>query len=179
MKIIVQTIFVLIAGLVVAGVVKFDTLSELKGFDVDGNHITSVAEREIAHVAYVIDGDTIVLSDGRKVRYIGIDAPETGKGYDKKRECYSAEATARNRALVDGRDILLERDTSDVDRYGRLLRYVYVDDVFVNDVLVREGFAIARKYPPDTKYTNHFFVVQKSAQENGGGLWSVCTKTNK
>ncbi len=133
-------------------------------------------QRERAHVAYVIDGDTVVLRDGRRVRYIGIDAPETGTGYTHTKECYAQEATARNRALVGGRDVTLERDVSDVDKYGRLLRYVYVDNVFVNKALVEEGFAKARRYRPDIKYARILESAQKNARAAQRGLWGTCQK---
>ena len=102
----------------------------------------------------VIDGDTIEVNiDGAvyKVRYIGIDTPEL----DDKRAEYSAlaqEATRYNRQLVEGETIRLEKDVSETDKYGRLLRYVYVDDIFVNAELVRQGLAWAKAYEPDTKY---------------------------
>ncbi|GAB4343149.1 MAG: hypothetical protein Kow0099_21320 [Candidatus Abyssubacteria bacterium] len=92
----------------------------------------------------VIDGDTIVvkLSGGNegKVRYIGIDTPET-KHPNKGVQYYGREATEANTRLVDGKEVELETDVQRWDRYGRLLAYVYVGDVFVNERLVRDGFA--------------------------------------
>jgi endonuclease YncB( thermonuclease family) len=88
-----------------------------------------------ALVSRVIDGDTVELGDGSRVRYIGMDTPETAG------DCYNREATARNIELVLNRVVQLEKDVSETDQYGRLLRYVYVDGVMVNEVLVREGYA--------------------------------------
>lgn len=109
---------------------------------------------EIGLVTQVIDGDTISVLIGSQVypvRYIGIDAPETrapGESPEPKGE----EATARNRALVEGQIVTLFKDVSETDRYDRLLRYVFVPDlagVFVNYELVRSGCAEAVAYPPD------------------------------
>ena len=70
----------------------------------------------------------------------------------------------------------MEKVVSDTDRYGRLLRYVWVGDIFVNDYLVRHGYAYAYTYPPDVKYSEQFVQAQKEARENNRGLWAVCQK---
>lgn len=135
----------------------------------------TVAGREVAVVKRVVDGDTIELSDGRKLRYIGVDTPESVHP-SRPVECLAPEATQKNIELVEGQQVELEKDMSETDRLGRLLRYVYVDEVMVNDVLVREGFARSSKYPPDVKYQSRFDAAQASAQQNKWGLWSdVCT----
>lgn len=125
-----------------------------------------------AEVTRVIDGDTIEASiDGslRRVRYIGIDTPE-------RIECYFQEATMRNAALVEGKSVRLERDVSETDRYGRLLRYVYVGDLFVNAELVREGYAAAATVPPDVRHADLFRRLAREAREAERGLWNpkVC-----
>ena len=115
----------------------------------------------------VIDGDTIRIIGGSKLRYIGVDSPETGT----QGERFGVEATRFNRELVEGRRVRLERDVSDKDRFGRLLRYVYADDILVNAELVREGYAEAREYPPDTRYQLCFEALQEEAQAEGRGMW--------
>ena len=125
---------------------------------------------EQAVVARIVDGDTIVLTDGRKVRYIGIDTPET-KHPTKPEGCYGREATAKNTELVAGKMVELEKDVSETDRYGRLLRYVYVDGQMVNELLVAQGFATASTYPPDVKYQEKLAAAQKQAQAEKLGLW--------
>lgn len=135
-------------------------------------HVAGVAtDREIATVKRAVDGDTIELSDGRKLRYIGIDTPES---VDPRKpvECIGPEATEKNKQLVEGKQVELEKDVSETDHFGRLLRYVYVDGVMVNDILVREGFARASQYPPDVKYQKQFDEAQASAQHNEWGIWS-------
>lgn len=89
-------------------------------------------------VERVIDGDTIVLSDGNTVRYIGIDTPEI----HPKAECFGTEAKTHNTELVLGKSVSLTKDVSETDTYNRLLRYVYLEDgTFVNEALVRNGYA--------------------------------------
>lgn len=139
------------------------------------------SEREKVQVSRVIDGDTVELTDGRRVRYIGIDTPET---VDPRKtvQCFGREASNKNKELVEGKTVELEKDISETDKYGRLLRYIYVDDpstssgqaIFVNDYLVRQGFAHASSYPPDIKYQSQLQEAEREAWDNGRGLWSAC-----
>lgn len=130
---------------------------------------------EAYQVAYVVDGDTIVLENGERVRYLGMDAPETAHP-EKSAECYGPEATERNKELVEGKWVQLERDKTDRDRYGRLLRYVYVDGVFVNGQLVQEGYAYSYYYPPDTKHYELLLALEVEAREANRGLWGACPR---
>jgi micrococcal nuclease len=118
-------------------------------------------------VVRVIDGDTIEVEGGARVRYIGIDAPEV---YPQT-EYYGPEAWTRNRELMEGKTVTLEKDVSETDVYGRLLRYVWVDGVFVNGELVRLGYARAISYPPDTKYQERLAQLEEEAREARRGLW--------
>ena len=120
-----------------------------------------------ARVVRVIDGDTIEIAGGAHVRYIGMDTPET---YPEV-EFYGPEAKAKNAELVEGKLVTLEKDVSETDRYGRLLRYVYVDGVFVNGELVRLGYARAVAYPPDTRYQWQLEKLEKEAQAAKLGIW--------
>ena len=115
-------------------------------------------------VIQVIDGDTIAIEGGYHVRYFGIDAPE-------KNEPLYLEAKQANEELVAGKRVKLEKDTSDKDRYGRLLRYVYVDDIFVNAEMVRRGYAYAKAYPPDVKYQVYLEAMEKEARRAKRGVW--------
>ncbi|HKB88398.1 MAG TPA: thermonuclease family protein [Patescibacteria group bacterium] len=123
-----------------------------------------------AKVTRVIDGDTIEIEDGQKVRYIGVDTSEI---YPKI-ECYSEEAKKENENLVLGRTVKLEKDVSETDKYSRLLRYVYLDNEFINDELVKTGFAKVETVPPDIKYKSEFLESENYAKENKLGLWSKC-----
>ena len=129
-----------------------------------------------ARVLRVVDGDTIEVEMGRRrftVRYIGIDTPET---VDPRRPvmCYGKEAARRNAELVEGKTVLLEKDVSETDRYGRLLRYVWAGGRMVNAVLVEEGYARAHTVPPDVKYADLFRQLEREAREQGRGLWGSC-----
>ena len=113
---------------------------------------------EIAYVTRVIDGDSIEVEvNGREeqVRYIGVNTPEY---YSKERK-ESEQATELNRALVEGRYVLLVKDVSDRDKYDRLLRYVFTTDGFVNYELVKEGAAEVKEYPPDTACHEYFLLA--------------------
>lgn len=135
------------------------------------------SNKDLFVVSKVVDGDTIILDSGKTVRYIGIDAPEISRG----KECFAQESTRENSNLVFGKSVRLEKDVSETDKYGRLLRYVYVLDdeskkeVFVNEYLVRMGFALASTYPPDVRYRDLFRQAESEARENTRGLWRECS----
>lgn len=133
---------------------------------------------QLVKVTRVVDGDTIEIEGGQKVRYIGIDTPET---VDPRKEvqCFGKEASAKNKQLVEGKEVSLEKDVSETDKYGRLLRYVYLGKIFVNDYLVREGYAHASSYPPDVKYQDQFLQAEREAREAKRGLWgNVCSNAS-
>lgn len=122
---------------------------------------------ELAEVINIIDGDTIdVLIDGAeyRIRYIGVDTPE------RDEICYD-EATQANAALVEGQTVLLIADVENTDRYDRLLRYVYVGDVFVNEVLVRDGWAETLTIRPNDTWAEHFDTLADQARASGLGCY--------
>ncbi len=126
------------------------------------------APPETARVTQVIDGDTITIEGGYRVRYIGIDTPEIRP----VPEAYGLEAWQANRELVENKEVRLERDVSETDKYGRLLRYVYVGDTFVNAELVKKGLAEVKSYPPDTKHQDYLEDLEAEAREAGRGMWA-------
>jgi len=129
-----------------------------------------------ALVTKVIDGGTIwvdISGKSYKVRYIGMDTPETVHP-SKPVEYFGKDASQKNTELVGGKTVYLEKDISEEDKYGRLLRYVWTDDVtMVNAVLVRLGYAYSYTYPPDVKYQDLFLLLQREARENNRGLWAI------
>jgi endonuclease YncB( thermonuclease family) len=131
--------------------------------------VASDPTSQLARVTQIVDGDTIEVEiDGQhyRLRYIGIDTPEQG-------ELFSSEATEANRRLVQGRAVQLEKDVSETDSYGRLLRYVYLEDgTLVNAELVRQGYAQVVTYPPDVKHHDLFLGLQTEARDAGRGLWA-------
>jgi micrococcal nuclease len=125
----------------------------------------------------VSDGDTVRvrLSGGgeERVRYIGIDAPETAKP-GAPAECFGDRARAFNARLVDGRTVRLERDAEWRDRFGRLLAYVYVGDTLVNAELLRHGYAEPLVVPPNVRNASRFGQLGREARDAGRGLWTSC-----
>jgi len=135
--------------------------------------IFEAPERVEAQVVNVVDGDTIdVTVDGveRRVRYIGIDTPETVHP-TRGEEPYGKESSARNVQLVERKTVYLEKDVSETDQYGRLLRYVWLEDgSMVNATLVAEGYAQVATYPPDVKYADRLLELQGEARAEGRGV---------
>ncbi len=121
-------------------------------------------------VVKVIDGDTIELSSGEKVRYIGVDTPELHHP-QKSVEYFAREAYEANRRLVEGKKVRLEFDVQKQDRYGRLLAYVYVDGIMVNEWLVANGYARVATFPPNVKYAERFLELEREARRLELGLW--------
>jgi micrococcal nuclease len=121
-------------------------------------------------VTRVIDGDTIEIESGEKVRFIGIDTPEISGRTD----CYGNESKEYLKNFLDGKEIKLEKDVSEKDKYGRLLRFVYLEDVLVNKKIVEDGYARVSTFPPDVKFQDMFLEAQESARNGRLGLWSQC-----
>lgn len=151
-------LLVLVVALLLTGC---DVLLEDLATDAPADEI----EGTRAEVVNVIDGDTIdVRIDGERlrVRYIGVNTPE------RDEPCY-ADATNANAQWVEGRTVTLVKDVSETDRFGRLLRYIYVDGTFVNEALVRDGWAERVYYPPDTAYADYFQRLENEARAAGRG----------
>lgn len=131
------------------------------------------SEKQKVKVVRVIDGDTIEIEGKIKVRYIGVNTPEL---HDPKKpvECFGQAASDENKKLVEGKEIYIQKDISETDKFKRLLRYVWVGNIFVNDYLVRQGFAQVSTFPPDVKYQQQFIEAQTEARETKRGLWSQC-----
>ena len=133
-------------------------------------HQSDILEKAL--VVRVIDGDTIELQSGHRIRYLGIDTPEPG-------EYYGSEATARNRELVEGKVVELQSGERDKDEYGRLLRYVYVDGIFVNAELVVQGYATAYIFDPDDRYSQILVQLEQYAKLRERGLWGSAEGNNE
>ena len=126
-----------------------------------------------AFVRYVIDGDTIVLKKGTKVRYRGINSPEIPHK-NKPGEPLGWEATKRNRQLVQGRLVRLVQDDEKMDRFGRLLAYVFLPDGrMVNEILVREGLAFVCFSEKGSSFSKKLLAAQRDAIDAGRGIWSI------
>lgn len=126
-----------------------------------------------ATVARVIDGDTIELDTGDRVRYLMIDTPESTQG---KIDCYGEESKALNQSLVEGASVELYYDRECRDTYGRLLAYVYTDAGEVNRILVRRGGACVYFIPPNGGDRElEFRALEREAQTLNAGLWGACS----
>lgn len=139
---------------------------------------TAGIEGERVMVTAVVDGDTIKVTGDRTVRFVGIDTPET---VDPRRPvgCFGKEASNETKSLLTGKMVILQKDVSDKDKYNRLLRLIYLpldngQTLFVNDYLVRMGFAKDYRYLPDIKYDSEFKQAEDDAKQNSRGLWGKC-----
>jgi micrococcal nuclease len=134
---------------------------------------------ETAQVVRVVDGDTIeVMLNGQRktIRYVLVNTPET---VDPRKpvECYGKEASNANKAMVDGKTVYLEKDVSETDTFGRLLRYVFTPDGFVEAELIKGGYAQVATYPPDVKYEQYLRGLEQEARTASRGLWGpACSK---
>lgn len=141
---------------------------------------------ELCYVGRVVDGDTLKMSDGERVRLIGVDTPElhysdkllrdakdSGKSI-KAIQAMGQKASDFTKSLVDGKKVRLEFDVKRRDRYGRLLAYVYLEDgTFVNAKIVEEGYGKIMTIRPNVKYSDLFLKLQGEAQEKRKGLWGA------
>jgi micrococcal nuclease len=135
---------------------------------------------ETAKVSRVVDGDTIVLEGGRRIRYLYIDTPETVKPGESPM-CFGKEASEYNQSLVEGRNVILVPDKEDMDRYGRELRIVYFVGTDITDVsrsvnakLVEGGFADISIYNPNNTYEDEMRSIAEKAKKQKKGAWSAC-----
>lgn len=125
-------------------------------------------------VQRIVDGDTIKLDNGERVRYIGVDTPELARG-GRSAEPFAREAVECNRALLGNGPVKLEFDAERHDRYGRTLAYVYAGPdhgVMVNRELVRRGCAETMSIAPNTRHAHEFRALEQDARAARRGLWA-------
>lgn len=121
-------------------------------------------------VARVVDGDTVELEDGTKVRYLDVDTPESTSDV----ECFGEDAAAYNASRVLGREVRLTYESQCEDRFGRLLAHVWVDGRVVGLDLVWEGYGCTLFIEPDTDQRTRFEDAEAEASALGRGLWGAC-----
>lgn len=144
----------------------------------------SVSNSQFYIVQRAVDGDTLALSNGEKVRLIGVDTPESASNPKLYRDvkktgkdaqtilAMGAQAKAYTKKLCEGQRVRLVTDVTPRDKYGRLLAYVYKEDnTFVNAELIRSGYAQVYTIPPNVKYAKFFRQLETEARENRRGLW--------
>ncbi len=135
---------------------------------------------EAVTVERVVDGDTLKLTDGRRVRLIGVNTPES----TKRTEEYGKEASQYTTSKLNGKQVWIQKDISETDRYDRLLRIVWLDiptdDMDENEIrtkmfnadLVINGYAEPSTFQPDVKYSDYFIKFAREAREHNTGLWA-------
>jgi micrococcal nuclease len=128
---------------------------------------------ELALVTGVVDGDTIAVDPGGPVRVLGLDAPETGNPHMEGAQPLGQAASSRLSEIAHGRTVVLERDVTDRDHYGRRLRHVWCDERLVAEVLIGEGLAHAMSIPPNTRYSARLRAAEDDARSRGVGLWGL------
>lgn len=135
---------------------------------------------EKVKVSRVIDGDTVELTDGRTVRYLNMDTPETKKPGTPV-QCFGLEASSFNKKLVDGQEIEIKPDKENEDRYGRILRFIFLKgsnsqkiEESLNAKMVNEGYARSMIIKPNTTYQNIFKDLEKEAKNKKLGIWGNC-----
>jgi len=143
-----------------------------------GGKLVGAKRSDAARVVRVVDGDTVVVRTAghdERVRYIGVDTPESVKPGTPV-QCFAKAASAENRRLVEGQEVRLVGDAEARDRYGRMLAYVYRkrDGLFVNAELVRRGYARVLTIPPNVAHESEFRRLARRARAAGRGLWSRC-----
>jgi micrococcal nuclease len=127
--------------------------------------------RRAARVAAAADGDTLRLESGDRIRYLGIDTPELGNERAAP-QAFAAQAAERNQQLVAGKSVQLEIDAEDQDRFGRLLRHVWLDGELVAATLIREGLGYAQLVPPNSRNRERLEAAELEARVAQRGLWS-------
>lgn len=127
--------------------------------------VPTPVEAELVTVANVVDGDTAELTDGRLVRYLGINTPERGQPYFE-------EARSANRRLVEGETLQMVHDLQPVDRFGRTLAYLWANGRLVNLELVRQGYASVYTEPPNVRFSQELIAAEREARQAGVGLWT-------
>lgn len=137
---------------------------------------STLNSKNTAIVTNVVDGDTIDVSfhnQKERVRLLLVDTPET-KHPSKPVQPFGPEASQFAKETLEGKEVELEFDVSERDKYGRLLAYVWIDGKMFNEMLLEKGLArVAYVFAPNTKYVDRFYEIQKKAQKEGIGIWSI------
>lgn len=142
---------------------------------VSGNATTNISKNSYK-VTRVVDGDTIIIDYNgteERIRMIGIDTPESVHPNKEKNTEFGKTVSNFTKENLENKYVKIELDVQERDKYGRLLAYVYLDDVMYNKTLLAEGYAKIATYPPNVKYVDDFTKIQKEAKNNQKGLWGI------
>ena len=162
-------------------IVRKHSTSNVEEYVSTGPATNTIVDEEIQQekviITSVTDGDTLradINGVNKPIRLIGIDTPELSHPSEPV-QCYSQEAKKALEDLVLDKEVILEPDISDTDKYNRLLRYIWIDEVLVNEYMTQNGYAFSSAYPPDTKYQNRINAGEEYAKSNSLGLWAKDT----
>ncbi len=136
----------------------------------------SIPSKTFFAVTRIVDGDTFWVNNntpkGLKIRIIGIDAPEAKRTFNREAGYYGIESKMYLTKMLTGKRVRLVSDVDSLDRYGRTLSYVYLEDgTFVNAELLKNGYAVLLTIPPNVAFADHFAKLQREARGNKRGLW--------
>ncbi len=134
-----------------------------------------VNDSSLYEVVRVVDGDTFVINyngKNEKVRLIGVDTPESVHPNAEKNTEFGNQVSNFSKKMLTGKQVQIELDVEQRDKYGRLLVYAYIDGQMYNKILLEKGYAKIATYPPNVKHVEEFTALQKQARENKVGLWA-------
>jgi micrococcal nuclease len=143
-----------------------ELLSNQNALDSFGLNIEPAGQTETVLVQKVLDGDSLKLADGRKVRLVGIQAPD-GRG------SLSRGATCKLKSKIEGKEVQLSFDEKAIDRYKRCLAYVFCDGVFINGWMVKNGFAYSNEWKPNSRHSKLLSSLQGQARVKKRGFWAL------
>ena len=142
---------------------------------------TNTFNTKLYKVIRVVDGDTLIIDYNgteERVRLIGVDTPESVHPNEEKNTKFGKKASEFSKNYLENKEVTLEFDVQERDQYGRLLAYVYLNNVMYNKTLLQEGYAKIATYPPNVKYVDDFTAIQEEARNNKKGLWGYETTSN-
>lgn len=142
---------------------------------------TNTSNTKLYKVIRVVDGDTLIIDYNgteERVRLIGVDTPESVHPNEEKNTEFGKKASEFSKNYLENKEVTLEFDVQERDQYGRLLAYVYLNNVMYNKTLLQEGYAKIATYPPNVKYVDDFTAIQEEARNNKKGLWGYETTSN-
>jgi len=156
---------------------KVSWKQETQTIDVISANKTKTEEADTYKVIKVVDGDTFKIMYNNvetSVRLIGVDTPESVHPDPERNTEFGVMASNFSKKMLEGKTVKLVKDVSETDKYGRLLRYVYLEDgTFYNELLVKEGYARVSTYPPDVRFADVLLEAERFARENNKGLWGI------
>lgn len=156
-------------------IIQIENFLNKEGYIQESQALTDLKDDSLYEVTRVVDGDTFVINyNGKeeKVRLIGVDTPESVHPDKNKNTEFGNEVSNYSKQMLLEKQIKLEFDVSERDKYGRLLAYVYLDGQMYNKMLLERGYAKVATYPPNVKYVEEFTAIQKQARADKVGLWA-------